>query len=169
MKRRYSLSDYQRALNLIRGVIPGVAITTDIMVGFPGETDGEFEQSYLFCQQAGFAKIHVFPFSARPGTAAAEMPGQLDDRVKKERSHRMLELAQQCWHSFCEQFLGQTMWVLWEKETDSGSGVYSGLTDNYIRVFTRSQKSLTNKMAPVKLVGFHNQGLWGELVSENSS
>jgi threonylcarbamoyladenosine tRNA methylthiotransferase MtaB len=168
MKRRYSLSDYHRALNLIRGVIPGVAITTDIMVGFPGETDEEFEQSYLFCQQAGFANIHVFPFSARPGTAAAEMPDQLSARVKKERSHRMLELAQRCRHSFCEQFLGQIMWVLWEKETSSGSGVYSGLTDNYNRVFTRSQKSLTNKIAPVKLVGFHSQGMWGELVGENS-
>lgn len=168
MKRRYSLSNYQRALSLIRDAIPGVAITTDIMVGFPGETEREFEQSYLFCQQAGFANIHVFPFSPRPGTEAAQMPHQVDDRVKKERSHKMLQLAQQCWHSFCEQHLGQIMWVLWENEVSPGSSLYSGLTDNYIRVFTRSHRSLTNKMAQVRLVGLHRQGMWGELVGENS-
>ncbi len=169
MKRCYSLDDYQRAIDLIRGAIPGVAITTDVMVGFPGESDEEFEQSCHFCQQAGFANIHVFPFSLRPGTLAARMPQQIDEKVKKERKQRMLELAQKCRHSFHEQFLGQVMPVLWEKETSLGSGIYSGLTDNYIRVFTRSHEPLTNKIAPVKLVGFHNQGMWGELVSENSS
>lgn len=169
MKRCYSLDDYQQAVNLIKETIPGVAITTDIMVGFPGESDEEFEQSCHFCQQAGFANIHVFPFSPRPGTLAARMPQQIDEKVKKERKQRMLELASCCRHSFYEQFLGQTMCVLWEKETNLGSGIYSGLTDNYIRVFTQSHEPLTNKIAPVKLVGFHNQGMWGELVSENSS
>jgi len=164
MRRRYSLDDYQRAINLIRGAIPGVAITTDLMVGFPGESDEEFEQSYHFCQQAGFANIHVFPFSPRPGTLAARMPQQIDERVKKERKQRMLELAQECRHSFYQQFLGQVMPVLWEKETSLDSGIYSGLTDNYIRVFTQSYKSLTNKIVLVKLMGFHNQGMWGELV-----
>ncbi|MCK4403352.1 MAG: tRNA (N(6)-L-threonylcarbamoyladenosine(37)-C(2))-methylthiotransferase MtaB [Dehalococcoidia bacterium] len=164
MKRCYSLDDYQRAIDLIRGAIPGVAITTDVMVGFPGESDEEFEQSCHFCQQAGFANIHVFPFSPRPGTLAARMPQQIDEKVKKERKQRMLELAQKCRHSFYEQFLGQGMPVLWEKETSLDSGIYSGLTDNYIRVFTRSHEHLTNKIAPVKLVRFHNQGMWGELV-----
>ena len=164
MRRRYSLDDYQRAINLIRGAIPEVAITTDVMVGFPGESDEEFEQSYHFCQQAGFANIHVFPFSPRPGTLAARMPQQIDERVKKERKQRMLELAQECRHSFYQQFLGQVMPVLWEKETSLDSGIYSGLTDNYIRVFTQSYKSLTNKIVLVKLMGFHNQGMWGELV-----
>ncbi len=164
MKRCYSLDDYQQAVNLIKETIPGVAITTDVMVGFPGESDEEFEQSCHFCQQAGFANIHVFPFSPRPGTLAARMPQQIDERVKKERKQRMLELAQKCRHSFYEQFLGQVMPVLWEKETSLGSGIHSGLTDNYIRVFTPSHEHLTNKIAPVKLAGFHNQGMWGELV-----
>jgi threonylcarbamoyladenosine tRNA methylthiotransferase MtaB len=164
MGRRYSLDDYQRALKLINETIPGVAITTDIMVGFPGESDEEFEQSYHFCQQAGFANIHVFPFSPRPGTVAAKMPDQVRDTVKKERTQRMLELSRICRCSFCRQFLGQIMSVLWEKETCPGSGVYSGLTDNYIKVFTLSQKPLTNKIAPVTLTGFHNQGMWGESV-----
>jgi len=164
MKRCYSLDDYQQAVNLIKETIPGVAITTDLMIGFPGESDEEFEQSYQFCQLAGFANIHVFPFSPRPGTLAARMPQQIDERVKKERKQRMLELAQKCRHSFHEQFLGQTMPGLWEKETSLDSGIYSGLTDNYIRVFTPSHDSLTNKIVLVKLVRFHNQGMWGELV-----
>jgi len=167
MKRSYSLDQYQRTVNLIKEMIPEAAITTDIMVGFPGESDAEFEQSYSFCQQAGFANIHVFPFSTRPETAAAGMPEQLKDKVKKERNQRMLELSRSCRRRFCEQFLGQTMPVLWEKETSPGSGIYSGLTGNYIRVFTGSEKSLSNEIIPVKLVGFHNQGMRGEVIDEN--
>ena len=169
MKRRYSLDGYVKAVSSIKEAVPGTAITTDIMVGFPGESDEEFERSYLFCQEAGFANIHVFPFSPRPGTAAAEMPNQVKDKVKKERTQRMLKLAQRSLRSFCEQFLGQTMWVLWEKETSLDSGIYSGLTDNYIRVFAPSEKSLANKITPVKLVAFYNRGILGELVSEDSS
>jgi len=168
MRRSYSLDQYQRTVNLIKQMIPEVAITTDIMVGFPGESDEEFEQSYSFCQQAGFANIHVFPFSPRPETAAAKMPEQVKDKVKAERNRRMLGLSRSSHRRFCKQFLGQTMPILWEKETNPGSGIYSGLTSNYIRVFAHSEKSLSNKITPVKLVEFHNQGIWGE-VDENPS
>ena len=166
MRRSYTIDQYQRTANLIKEV-PDVAITTDIMVGFPGESDEEFEQSYSFCQQAGFANIHVFPFSPRPETAAARMPEQIKDKVKQERNQRMLELSRSSRHSFCEQFLGQTMPVLWEQETSPGSGTYSGLTSNYIRVFAGSEKSLSNEITPVELVEFYNQGIWGAMVDEN--
>jgi threonylcarbamoyladenosine tRNA methylthiotransferase MtaB len=167
MRRSYSLDQYQRTLNLIKEV-PEVAITTDIMVGFPGESDKEFEHSYSFCQQAGFANIHVFPFSPRPETVAATMPEQIKDKIKQERNRRMLELSLSSRRSFYEQFLGQTMPVLWEKETGLGSGIYSGLTSNYIRVFAHSEKPLNNEITPVKLVEFHNQGIRGEVMDENS-
>jgi threonylcarbamoyladenosine tRNA methylthiotransferase MtaB len=167
MRRSYSLDEYQRTVNLIKEKIPEVAITTDIMVGFPAESDEEFEQSYSFCQQAGFANIHVFPFSPRPETAAAGMPEQTKDKVKQERNHRMLELSRSSRRSFCERFLGQSVPVLWEKETNPRSGIYSGLTGNYIRVFAGSKKSLSNEITPVKPIEFHNQGMWGELVDEN--
>jgi threonylcarbamoyladenosine tRNA methylthiotransferase MtaB len=167
MRRSYSLDQYQRTINLIREQIPEVAITTDIMVGFPGESDAEFEQSYSFCQQAGFANIHVFPFSPRPETAAARMPKQIKDKTKQERNQRMLELSRSSRRRFCEQFFGRIMPVLWEKETSPGSGIYSGLTSNYIRAFAHSEKPLSNEITPVKLVEFHNQGIWGELVNEN--
>jgi threonylcarbamoyladenosine tRNA methylthiotransferase MtaB len=167
MRRNYSLDHYQRTINLINEQIPEVAITTDIMVGFPGESDEEFEQSYSFCQQAGFANIHVFPFSPRPETAAAKMPRHVKDKVKQERNHRMLELSRSSRRRFCEQFLGKIMPILWEKETSPGSGIYSGLTSNYIRVFAHSEKPLSNEITRVKLVEFHKQGIWGEMVGEN--
>jgi threonylcarbamoyladenosine tRNA methylthiotransferase MtaB len=169
MKRSYNLDQYQRTVNSIKETIPKAAVTTDIMVAFPGESDEEFEQSYSFCQQADFANIHVFPFSPRPETAAARMPRQVKHKVKEERNQRMLALAESCRRSFSEQFLGQTMQVLWEKETSPGSSIYSGLTNNYIRVFAGSEKSLSNEITPLKLVGFHNQGMCGEVVNENSS
>jgi len=167
MRRSYSLAQYQRAVNLIKDTIPDAAITTDIMVGFPGESDEEFEQNYSFCQQAGFANIHVFPYSPRPETAAAGMPEQIKDKVKQERNQRMLELSRSSQRKFREHFFGQTMLVLWEKETQPGSGIYSGLTGNYIRVLAHSEKTLDNEITSVKLVGFHNREIWGELVNEN--
>jgi len=167
MKRSYSLDLYQRAVNLIKEKIPQVAVTTDIMIGFPGESDEEFEQSYSFCQQAGFANVHVFPFSPRPETAAARMPRQINDKVKQERNQRMLELSRSSRRHFCEQFLGQTMPVLWEQETSPGSGIYSGLTSNYIRVSAHSEKPLSNEIRPIKLIELHNHGIWGEVRDEN--
>ena len=167
MKRSYSLDQYQKTIDLIRQKIPDAAITTDIMVGFPGESNAEFEQSYSFCWQAGFANIHVFPFSPRPETAAARMPKQIEDKVKRERNQRMLELSRSCWRRFCEQFLGQTMPVLWEQETKPGSGTYSGLTGNYIRVFAHSKRPLSNEIRPTGLVELRNQGIWGEIVNDN--
>jgi len=163
MKRSYSLEQYHKTIDLIKERIPDAAITTDIMVGFPGESDAEFEQSYSFCQQAGFANIHVFPFSARPETAAAGMPEQIKDKVKRERNQRMLELAQSSRRRFCEQFLGQTMPVLWEKETSPGSSIYSGLTGNYVRVYARSEKSLRNEITLVTLAEFRNRAIRAEL------
>jgi threonylcarbamoyladenosine tRNA methylthiotransferase MtaB len=167
MERSYSLDQYQRTADLIRDTIPDAAITTDVMVGFPGESDEEFEQSYSFCAQAHFANMHVFPYSPRPETAAAVMSQQIEDKVKQARNQRMLELSQSSRRRFREQFVGQTMTVLWEKEASPGSGIYSGLTGNYIRVLARSEKHLDNEVTPVKLVGFRNQEMWGELVNEN--
>jgi threonylcarbamoyladenosine tRNA methylthiotransferase MtaB len=164
MMRGYSLDEYCRAIDLIKEAVAGAAITTDIMVGFPGESEHEFEESYSFCERAGFANIHVFPFSPRPGTIAAGMPSQIDEKVKKTRSQRMLQLAQRSRRLYCDKFLGQTLPVLWERETKLGSNVYSGLTTNYIRVYARSKIALTNKVIPAKLTAFHGQEMWGEIV-----
>jgi threonylcarbamoyladenosine tRNA methylthiotransferase MtaB len=162
MKRGYTTSGYQGAITLIRDMVPEAAITTDVIVGFPGETEAEFNDSYELCRQMRFARIHVFPYSPRSGTQAAGMPERVGDRVKRERSHRMLALARESARSFREGFLGKTMPVLWEKQTD---GVWSGLTDNYIRVYAESSQDLTNELLPVRLTEIKGDGVWGEVLA----
>jgi len=158
MKRHYTIADYQRAVALIREAVPEVAITTDIIAGFPGETEAEFQESYHFCQQVEFARIHVFPYSPRRETEAARMPHQVADKVKKQRSQKMLALAEESAQNFRRRFLGKTMPVLWEKQT---GGSWSGLTGNYIKVYTGSSKDLTNQLVSVKLVEIRKDGVWG--------
>jgi threonylcarbamoyladenosine tRNA methylthiotransferase MtaB len=163
MKRRYTIADYLQTVTLIRDFVPDVAITTDVIVGFPGETDAEFQETLEFCRQVQFARIHVFPFSPRPGTAAATMPRQVPATVKKERGKQMLALAKESSKSFLQRCLGRTVEVLGEQ---SSGGVWSGLTGNYIRVYAGSSKDLTNKLLPVKLVKIYRDGIWGELLEK---
>ena len=160
MKRRYSLSDYQWAVSLIRGIVPEAAITTDIIAGFPGETEAEFEESYNFCRQLEFARIHVFPYSPRQETQAARLPYPVGDKVKKQRSRKMLAFAKESAQNFSQRFLGKTMMVLWEKQS---GGAWSGHTPNYIKVYTKSSEDLTNKLVPVKLVELRGDGVRGEV------
>ncbi len=159
MNRCYSIGDCQEAVSLLRALVPEVAITTDIIVGFPGETEAEFEQSYSFCRQMEFARIHVFPYSPRKGTEAARLPRQVRAQEKKQRSQTMLALARESARNFSQRFLGRVMLVLWEKQSD---GIWSGHTDNYIKVYTRSNDDLTNKLLPLKLVEVYGDGVWGE-------
>ena len=163
MNRSYSITDYQEAVSLIRALVPEVAITTDIIVGFPGETEAEFEQSYNVCRQMEFSRIHVFPYSPRQGTEAARLPRQVKAEVKKQRSQRMLALARESARNFSQQFLGKVMPVLWERQSD---GIWSGHTDNYIRVYTRSDEDLTNQLLPLKLAEIYRDGVWGSAGSE---
>jgi len=150
MNRRYTTRQYEQAVSLIRSLVPRAAITTDIITGFPGETDNEFQESYDFCRKMGFARIHVFPYSIRSGTKAAEMPDQVDDTTKKSRTRQMLALAAESTGIFRQKFSGEIMNVLWEKQT--GKGVWSGITDNYIRVYIQSNEDITNRILPLKLV-----------------
>ncbi len=163
MNRCYSISDYQEAVSLIRSLVPEVAITTDVIVGFPGETEAEFEESYKFCRQMEFARIHVFSYSSRNGTEAARLPRQIRAQVKKQRSQMMLALARESVRNFSQRFLGKVMPVLWEKRS---ADIWSGHTDNYIKVYTRSDEDLTNQLLPLKLVEVYGDGVWGEMVGE---
>ena len=155
MNRPYGTSAYETAVERIRKAVPQVSITTDIIVGFPGETDEEFEESYRFCQHMAFANLHVFSYSERPVTAAAAMPDQIDERMKKERSKMMLKLARDSAAHFSRQFCGATLPVLWESEISPG--VWDGLTDNYIRVMTHSDRSLKNEIVDARLSDSYNK------------
>ncbi len=160
MRRRYTIADYRGTVALIREQVPGAAITTDVIVGFPGESDAEFRETYDFCRQMQFARIHVFPYSPRPGTAAATMPKQVTEKMKKERSRQMLALAKESVQGFQKVFLGKTQEVLWEQQAN---GIWSGLTRNYIKVYAKSSEDLTNRFLPVKLIKIYRDGVWGEI------
>ncbi len=161
MRRRYNLHDYQGAVSLIRVARPEAAVTTDIIVGFPGETDEEFRESLDFCRRMEFARSHVFAYSPRRGTEAAGMPCQVEAPVKKWRSRQMLALAAECARSFNRKFLGRTVPVLWEKTDNS---LWSGHTDNYIKVYAKSDDDLTSRIIPARLDSLWKDGLWGRLI-----
>ncbi len=164
MRRNYTVEDFAATAALIRRLLPDASITTDIMVGFPGESDAEFEQGYHFCEQMEFAAIHVFPYSPRPGTPAAIMPSQVPEKTKDARRHKMLELSATSSQRFRRRFLGREMVVLWEAEVSPGSGIYAGLTHNYIRVYARSATPLSGLITPAKLLHLHDDGVLAEVI-----
>ena len=152
MRRRYTADTYVDAVEMIRRCIPGVSITADVIVGFPGETEREFEETYALCDQIGFADMHVFPYSIRPGTSAAHHKGQVDPEVKSRRSRMLLELAEKHSVGFRRQWLGTVRPVLWETPGKvGGSHTWSGLTDNYIRVSGTDSRNLANRVTLAKL------------------
>lgn len=151
MGRRYTTDEYRAIVETLRAKIPGVAVTTDIMVGFPGETAQEFEKTYKFLEEISLSNMHVFKYSPRKGTPAAKFKGQVDAKVKDERSCMIIELAARCRKDFQEKFLGKEMDVLFEQESGEKRGYFEGLTDNYIRVLVPSDRDLNNRIEKVKL------------------
>jgi threonylcarbamoyladenosine tRNA methylthiotransferase MtaB len=165
MGRTYSTVDYERAVLLARESISNLSLTTDVIVGFPGESDEEFDESYRFCKRMGYANLHVFPYSARPGTGAQRLGNMVKDAEKKRRVHLMLDLANKSSRQFRECFLGQNMGVLWEGKKD---GIWFGLTDNYMRVYVASDEPLANKLVVTSLVAQKEDGIQGELSANQS-
>ena len=163
MARKTSPQDYAALLGRARAAIPGVAITTDVIVGFPGESEVEFADSVAFIQRMEFAHGHVFTYSARPGTAAARMPGQVPPPLRKERSRRLRSLFAQAGARYQTQFTGHRLSVLWESAQPSGDGTWqlSGLTGNYLRVTAHSPANLWNQLSLVELVAPCTGGMQG--------
>jgi threonylcarbamoyladenosine tRNA methylthiotransferase MtaB len=160
MRRLYTTIDYLDAVSLIRSAAGDAAITTDIIAGFPGESDDEFTESYNFCKKIGFARIHVFSYSKRRGTAANIMPNQVSPQVKKKRSDSMLKLAEGSASAFHSSFLGKKLEVLWEQ---SDNGIWNGYSGNYIKVYTASGGDLTNLITAVLVTRLYEDGVWGEI------
>jgi len=166
MNRRYTTDDYRDLLLGTRAAIPGLAVTTDVIVGFPGESEREFQASAQFIERMGFARTHVFPFSGRPGTEAMSMPDQIPPQVKKARAARTRATARRSACRFQQGFLGDTMDVLWEGRN---CNTWNGLTDNYIRVEAESTQDLSNRILPVRLVECVCECVRGELVADSES
>jgi len=149
MNRRYDCAQYERAAGLLRAAFEGVSITTDIIAGFPGETDEDFNNSYSFIEKMELSRLHVFPFSKREGTAAARMDGQVSAVLKKERSRRLIELGKRLENHFKARFEGAELQVLVEEEI--GEGRYRGLSENYIDVCVPSNIGIINEIVSVRV------------------
>lgn len=135
MNRKYDTNEYRQGVRELRRVYGDPAITTDIIVGFPQETDEEFLETLAFAEEIGFAKIHVFRYSRRRGTVADKMPGQVQESIKEERSKRLMALEEKMGNSYAESFIGREISVLTEEETEiDGKKYMTGLTDRYVRV-----------------------------------
>ncbi len=164
MGRRYTAAEFAALVAAARAAIPDLAVTTDVIVGFPGETDAEFADSLAFVEAIGFARAHVFPYSARPGTVAAGLPGQVPPRIKAERAQAMRAVAAAGERAFRQRFVGRTMAVLWETSRPGGDGpVWSGLTDNYLRVQAACPADLANRITPARLVALAGRALQGSV------
>ena len=146
MKRRYTPDEYYRAVGMLRDRIPDVSITTDLMVGFPGETDEEFEESYGFCEKVGFMRMHVFKYSVRKGTEAERLPNHVGERIKEERSRRMIALAERMRADFYKKYDGAVLPILLEKRQN---GVYHGTTPNYMDAYVKAAAGLEGKTAEI--------------------
>ncbi len=164
MKRRYSTYQFEKAANMLREEVPDIAVTTDVIVGFPGETEDEFEESYQFCRRIGFADMHVFPYSARPTTQAERLENKTPPKVKKERVAKMLALAQDSASRFRRSFIGRRMDVLWEEGQSIDNDTFIvGLTDNYIKAYTLDSEVRPNSITPVTLLDEMGKGLIGSV------
>ena len=160
MNRHYDTAEFARLIEGVRREVPGIAISTDIIVGFPGETEEMFAESLAFVARLGFSRMHVFPYSRRTGTPAARMTDQVPEPVKKERVHRMQALARKKTTAFEQSFLGETLRVLFETRVD---GVTDGLTDNYIRVYVADDLP-SGTLAAVRLDRLYRDGVWGSVM-----
>jgi len=168
MRRRYRTADFRSVVHTLRERVPQIAITTDVIVGFPGETPEMFEQTYAFLAEMGLSKIHVFKYSPRAGTAAAQFPDQVTNQEKERRSRALIQLSNQMAAAFHERFLDQVLPVLVETHLE---GQLTGHTDNYIHVQASSEgldvtQDLTGQIVPIRILSVNHQGAAGILIQE---
>ena len=162
MRRRYTPRLYAHAVDTIRKHVPNVAITADVIAGFPGETGAMFQETYRFCRDIEYAALHVFPYSTRPGTSAAHFGNMVSDEVKRDRMNQMLALAKELAHRYRQRLIGASRPVLWEHRHNVGSAtVWTGLTDNYVRAAVRSPEPLENRITSVVLERLAGDVVWG--------
>ena len=161
MNRKYDSNRYYESVKFLHEVYDRSAITTDLIVGFPGETEDEFQQTLDFIQKCAFSAMHIFPYSKRPGTPAAKLPGQVLNAVKEERAHRAAQIARTMQDAYLDSWVGETVPVLFEEERD---GLWRGHTTRYCEVTVQSAQPLHNQLRQVRLTGRDGGALQGVLV-----
>mgnify|MGYP000146502667 CR=1 FL=1 len=160
MNRKYTTEKYLQAVEILRKYMPDVAITTDIIVGFPGESDSDYEESFRFAEKVGFAKIHVFPYSPKKGTPAAGMKCQIPSAIKSVRASKLIKLSDDMEDRFIGCFKGRVLDVLFEK---GEGGFFEGHTSNYIKVFVKTDENLRNMILPVRIQDVSAKAAYGEI------
>ena len=164
MNRRYSTEEFEKGVQLLRKIYPNVALTTDIIVGFPGETEEEFNTTYEFLKRIKFYKMHVFKYSQRKGTRAAVMPNQIDGNIKEERSRKLIGLSDKNEMEYNKEYIGKELEFLFEEpHMENGKSFMKGHTTNYLVVKMETEENLDNVLKRVRIAGL--DGL--ELVGEN--
>lgn len=160
MNRKYSADEYKDNVAIIRKYLPDAGITTDIIVGFPGETQEEFMETIEFVKAINFSRIHVFKYSIREKTVAAEMQDQVEESIKSERSKELIDLANQISKDFMKQFISRNMTVL--IETEKKENIFEGYTTNYLKVLLKSDINIKNSIIDVNIKSVRNDYLLGE-------
>ena len=168
MNRKYTTEQYRQAVDILRKSMPDVAITTDIMVGFPGETEEEFNETMDFVREIRFSRIHVFQYSPRAGTKAAAFPDQVPGDVKERRSHDLIELGLQLERAYLGSFLGKEEQVLFEEESKDKKDSYEGYTEHYIRVVAGGNPGILNTIKPVLLRKIEKSHILGSIINDKS-
>lgn len=165
MHRPYTTAKFKTLLADIKTKVPDIAITTDVIVGFPGETEADFETTCKFAESCGFSKMHIFPFSARKGTPAEKFAGAVTEAVKKERADILGRIDETMHKAFLQAMVGQAAEVLFEQL--AGEDYFEGLTGNYQRVFVKSGgRNLSGEILPVKITAFDGEKLLGEIIKD---
>ncbi|MCT4594601.1 MAG: tRNA (N(6)-L-threonylcarbamoyladenosine(37)-C(2))-methylthiotransferase MtaB [Anaeromicrobium sp.] len=166
MNRKYTTKEYREVVDRIRGYMPKVSITTDIIVGFPGETDEEFEKTIKFVKDIKFSQIHVFKYSPRKGTPAAKFENQVDGIIKNKRSEELISIVEKLTKEYNNKFIGQNKHVLFETKSAEEEGYYEGLTENYIKVLCKSNEDISGKVLNTKLEKIHNEIVFGSILNK---
>ncbi len=164
MGRRYSVWEYTRLAEVLRENIPGLGLTTDVMVGFPGESEENFENTCRFIEEISFSGLHVFKFSPRRGTPAAQFGEQIEPRAKEERSRKLIQMGDRLAARFASAHVGRELDILVEQPYPGDDKMYEGLTDNYIKVVFPGHKDLRGKMVKVKAEKLQGTFLKGRIV-----
>lgn len=162
MKRRYTTEEYKAIVDRLRATVPNVSITTDVIVGFPGETNEEFDKTYEFLKDIELTHMHVFKYSPRKGTPAATMENQVDPSTKHDRSEKLLQLNEENFNKFGQKMLDKEFNVLFEQKV--GDNKYEGLTENYVKVIVESDNDISEQILKVKIKDVKNEFLEGILV-----
>lgn len=166
MRRKYTTEEFAEKIKRLHEAMPGVAITTDVIVGFPGETDEMFENGFRYMEELGFAEMHVFPYSKRTGTPAARMEDQVDEEIKNERVHKLIDLSEKMQLKYAERHIGAVLDVIPERDYKGapGTGFVMGYTDNYIQVVFEGSEELIGQLCRVKITEAGVNECRGQLV-----